>query len=42
MYLIQIKHAQIKFPLFGFWTVFAVTLGGVRHDLKTVLYCLKV
>jgi hypothetical protein len=21
MCLIQIKHAQIKFPLFGFWTV---------------------
>jgi hypothetical protein len=24
MFLIQIKHAQIKFNLFGFWTVYSV------------------
>jgi hypothetical protein len=29
MCLIQIKHAQIKFPLFGFWTVW-----WLRNRLK--------
>ncbi len=28
MYLIQIKHAQIKFPLFGFWTVHVGAAGA--------------
>ncbi len=28
MYLIQIKHAQIKFPLFGFWTVWVPGVGA--------------
>ncbi len=35
MYLIQIKHAQIKIPLCSFWTVYMHIGRCVRYSIRT-------
>jgi hypothetical protein len=44
MCLIQIKHTQIKFPLFSFWTVYTVCKGifaSVKLVIKSVCLLLE-
>jgi hypothetical protein len=40
MCLVQIKQAQIKFPLSGFWTVYGSTVGCflILYSLQNVQY----
>jgi hypothetical protein len=38
MYLIQIKHAQIKIPLCSFWTVWQRPLSGIHSIMMEISF----